>query len=66
MPAASAAVDAATDLDAQAVQLAGADIAAKLELAGERAQKLVALLDRDRDGQLHHTAELLVGQANHG
>jgi hypothetical protein len=37
-------------LDTQAVQLAGADITAKLEFAGEFAQKLVALLDRNLGG----------------
>jgi hypothetical protein len=32
------------------VQLTGADITAKLEFAGEHAQKLVALLDQNRGG----------------
>jgi hypothetical protein len=32
----------------------------------EQAQKLVALLYWDRGSKLHDTAELLVGQADHG
>jgi hypothetical protein len=42
--------NAVTHLDTQTVQLTGANITATPEFAGEFAQELVALLDRNRGG----------------
>ena len=60
----AAAHGTAPHLDAEPVQLTRADvIAAALELAGERAQELIALLDRNRGS--HYGLELFVGEADH-
>jgi hypothetical protein len=68
MPAASTVVQGAMRRRTSThkpVQLTRADITtAEVELAGERAQELVALLHRDWSGQLHHLSELLVGEAD--
>ena len=69
MPAASTVVQGAMRRRTSThkpVQLTRADITtAEVELAGERAQELIALLYRNRGGQLHDGTELFIGQGNH-
>ena len=50
-------------LDRQTVQLTGADITARARRQAHA--KLVALLDRNRGGQLHYMTELFIGETDH-